>query len=189
MGAALSFVSYPGTLDRLITERRLFGYCCFQLLIVFLHYVERLFLLSPVGDQSLSFVKVLDARQRPAWGAEIHQDPGTRAAQERDSSQHTHLVLVEVLLVFFGPSRQGITMISVRRFSAKFTHNQRFLVLRFPFHSISLFRQTIVPAYILIAAEHVEVFSKRIIDHLRLLFDIDIVTFHRRRYQSSGVEA
>src|SRR6266478_3528435 len=59
-GAALSFVSYPGTVYRVITERRLFGYCCFQLSIVFLHYVERLFLLSPVGDQSLSVVEVLD---------------------------------------------------------------------------------------------------------------------------------
>src|SRR5438477_434589 len=124
--------------------------CFLDLLIVSLHYVERLFLLSVVRDQSLSVVEVLDARQGPARRAEIHQDPGRRASQERDSLQHVHLVLVEVLLVFLGPSRQRIAMISVGRFRAEFTHDQRFLIFGFPFHPISFFWQTIVPAYIFV---------------------------------------
>src|SRR5258708_30014171 len=83
-----------------------------HLLIVFLHYVERLFLFSPVRDQPFPVVEVLYAGQGPAWGTEIHQDPGTGAAQERNSLQHAHLMLVYIFLIFLGPSRPGVAVIS-----------------------------------------------------------------------------
>src|SRR5437660_11907416 len=96
-------------------------------------------------------------------------------------------MLVQVLLILLGPSRQSITMISVERAAAKLTHDERFLILRFPFQSIGLFRQTVVPSHILITAEHAQVLSERVIYHFRLI--IYIVTLHVFHYQSPKLEA
>src|SRR5438105_9258671 len=142
---------------------------CKKLLIIPLHYIERLLPLPTVRDQSLPVVEILDARQRSARGAEIHQNPRTGAAQERDSFQHTHLMLVEVLLIFLSPSRQSVAVFTIERVAAEFTHDERLLIHSLPFYSVSLFRQTVVPAHVLVTAQHVEVLAERVIYHLRLL--------------------
>ena len=120
-----------------------------QLPIEPLHYKERFFLFTLVRDQSLPIVKVLNAWQRAAGGAEVHQDPGAGAAQERDSFQHVHLMLINILLVFLCPARHVIAMLAVRSFGAELGHDERLLVFHLPVHAINLVRQTIVPADII----------------------------------------
>ena len=78
-------------------------------------------------------------------------------------------------------------MISVEGAAAKFAHDERLLILRFPFQSIGLVGQTIVPTYIFVATEHVQIFSEWIIYHLGRV--IDVMAFHGRRYQPAGVQA
>src|ERR1022692_4384580 len=70
------------------------------LLIKLLHHKEGFLLLTAQRDESLAVEQVLNLRQRAARAAEIHQDPGRRAAQEGDAIEHLRRVLKHVLLVF-----------------------------------------------------------------------------------------
>src|ERR1051325_4964736 len=70
--------------------------------------------------------------------------------------------------------------------TAELTHHQWLLILRLPLKSISLLRQAIVPANILVTPEHVQILTKRIVDHLRP--GVSVVTLHCRREQTRRIE-
>ena len=96
-------------------------------------------------------------------------------------------MLIDAFLILFRPPGQGVTMFSVGRFAAKFRHDQGLLILHFPGDPIGFFRQAIVPPYIFVTAEYIDVLSERVVYHLR--FVIYIVTLHRRRDHPSRVQA
>src|SRR6185503_11984990 len=147
-----------------------------QLTIVLLHYVERFLLLSTARDQPFSIPVILNLRQWPSWRAEVCQDPRSGTAQELNPLQHTKLVPIEILLILLCPSFRSVAMMPVERITTKFAHHQWLLVFRFPFQPVSLCGQTIVPADILVASEHVEIFPKRVVNHLR--FSIGVMSLH-----------
>src|ERR1700730_17679177 len=77
-------------------------------------------------------------------------------------------MLIQILLVLFGPSHARITVIAEKRVTTKFADDERLVLGDLPGQAVGLLRQSIVPADIFVAPEHVEVFAKWIINQLRV---------------------
>src|SRR5258708_9557664 len=75
-----------------------------------LQYVERLFLLTAVGDQSFAIKVVLNSRQGSPRSTEIHQHPRRHSRQFWNSLRHCDLALKHVHLVFLAEPGRGVSM-------------------------------------------------------------------------------
>ena len=80
--------------------------------------------------------------------------------------QHRQLPPVEIGLVLLGEAGERVAVQARLRVGAKLADDDRLVVRGAPGESVALLRQPVVPADILVQAEHVEVGPQRIVDSL-----------------------
>src|SRR5437762_4850141 len=101
-------------------------------MIKVLQNVEGLFSLTILRDKSLAVVAILNSRQVAMWRTKVFQYPRARSAQKRNLAQCGDLVLVDIFLIFLGPSLRGSAMQALFCIAAEFAHDHRFVVGRGP---------------------------------------------------------
>src|ERR1019366_2454197 len=124
--------------------------------------VESWFALSAIGKQALAIVVVQNARQRPARRAEIHQYPGDRPVEKRNSAEHGHLAAIDIGLILLREAFQIVAVAAGLRIGAEFANDERLLIGSLPGDGIDLLGEPIVPADVFIAGDHVEELAQRI---------------------------
>src|ERR1017187_3467047 len=112
--------------------------------------------LSAIGKQALAVVVILNTRKRPARRAEIHQYPGDRPIEKRNSAEHGHLAAIDVGLILLREAFQIVAVAAGLRIGAEFANDERLLIGSLPGDGVDLFGKPIVPADVFIAGDHVE---------------------------------
>src|SRR5215467_14653427 len=126
-------------------------------LIELLQYEEGLLFLPMLGYQPFAVEVVFDSRQRAPGTTKVFENPWCKAAQKRNTLQHGNLVLIKILLVFLAPTCERIAMVAKTRIAAKFAHDERLIISRYPVGQICIGRAMDVPANILIVTQYIQI--------------------------------
>src|SRR5215471_7770929 len=133
-------------------------------LIELLKYEEGLLFLPMLGYQPFAVEVVFDSRQRAPGTTKVFQNPWCKAAQKRNTLQHGNLVLIKILLIFLAPPRERVAMVTKARVAAKFAHDERLIISRYPVGHVCIGRTMYVPANILIVTQYIQIASDGIVN-------------------------
>src|SRR5882762_9595238 len=77
-------------------------------------------------------------------------------------------MLIQILLVLLGPSHSLVPMVPKKSVTAEFADDERLVLSDLPGQAVGFLRQPVIPTDVFVAAQHIEVFSQWIINHLRV---------------------
>jgi len=77
-----------------------------------------------IGDKSFAIEIILKTRENSSRAAKVFENPWCHPAEEGNALQHNNLMLVEILLIFLGPTCERIAMVAKECIAPEFTHDQ-----------------------------------------------------------------